>query len=134
MSFRTNRRTRGIFPTGLLVKKERSALNAETFEYSDGSRVVGSHVVLYGPLVSRFLPPLSTRDVYVEGVTVKPDIRGMGYGTKMIELLESELRNKGFKRILIQPVGESIPFWEKLGFVRSTEPTLELRLVWEKRL
>lgn len=60
-------------------------------------------------------------DAYIQDVVVRTDLRGRGWGQKIVALLVEELRAAGIDWIGLIGVPESDSFYEKLGFARMRD-------------
>lgn len=57
-------------------------------------------------------------DAYIQDVVVRSDLRGDGWGSKIVELLINELQSAGIDWIGLVGVPESDTFYTRLGFSR----------------
>lgn len=91
---------------------------------NDRDEVVG---YMFGhPWVSRSVVPLDCRDLviphdadcyYLHDIAVIPKYRGMGIGKKFLALAVEIAKEHGFGQIRGVAVLDSLPYWQKLGFV-----------------
>ena len=52
----------------------------------------------------------------VESVFVRPEVRGVGVGSLLIDRLVGEARRLGFDHLLVHPSDRSVPFYRRHGF------------------
>ena len=64
---------------------------------------------------------------YVTNVFVAPEFRSQGLGSELFQTIIGWAREQGLELLLVWPSDESVPFYERLGFVRAAE-VLELAL------
>jgi N-acetylglutamate synthase-like GNAT family acetyltransferase len=54
----------------------------------------------------------------VMGLYLTPRVLGQGFGRKIIELMLSELRTQKVKSLTLSSTITSVPFYEKMGFIK----------------
>lgn len=83
--------------------------------------VAGSHffaAVFEGEEIVAMARAISDRasDAYIQDVTVHPDFRGQGLGTRLVEFLVAELHKVGVHWIALIAERGTSPLYERLGF------------------
>jgi len=74
------------------------------------------------------VPRKTIRIIYI---VIDDDFRGMGYGRKLVEYVESEGRRYGMKRSYANNVmQQSVGFWRRMGY----EELIRERRIWIKKL
>ena len=53
--------------------------------------------------------------------TIREDLQGRGYGRSMVMLSESFVQNQGCCRVELTAGDQSVGFWEKCGYTRSSD-------------
>lgn len=54
----------------------------------------------------------------VQAVWVSDDLRGLGFGTKLMQEVEDEAIRRGCPRVFLETLSfQALPFYEKLGYV-----------------
>jgi GNAT superfamily N-acetyltransferase len=86
-----------------------------------GGRIV-SHIFI--ELVHKVPRPgrVTKPFVYMTNVYTRPEHRGKGIGTKLIQQINRWAREQEFEFIIVWPSEEGAKFYEKNGYARCTEP------------
>lgn len=69
---------------------------------------------------------------YISFLTIHSAMQRQGYGTKLLEKMEKEAKEKGLTDLSVLPTPESIPFWEKKGYKFMWYDVLSLGYRWKK--
>ncbi len=64
---------------------------------------------------------------HLTNVYVRPEVRGRGVGTKLLQRVISWCREQGFELLFVWPSERSVPFYTRQGFARDND-ILELVL------
>ena len=54
-------------------------------------------------------------------VTIREELQGRGYGRRLVRLSEDFARDMGCRRVVVVAGDQSVRFWEKCGYSRSTD-------------
>lgn len=81
--------------------------------------------------VSLALTP-QTREARIEYASVIE--RRKGIGRTMVKSVEKDLASRGYRRISLHAVPDSIPFWDNLDYIPEGEPNEEGGLEMSKRI
>ena len=55
-------------------------------------------------------------EAQIRYMAVSDDYQGMGYGSKMVNVLDDIAREKGSRKIILQSRGNAVKFYEKNGY------------------
>jgi len=95
------------------------------------ARLGGEAVSTLG-ILTYSLPPLvgpePRKVAHVLNVYTKPDYRGRGYATKLLELAIAWARERGYDRVFLNAMPAGEPLYRKLGFKENEDKALMLRL------
>ena len=58
----------------------------------------------------------SIEEAQIRYMAVSDDYQGMGYGSKMVNVLDDIAREKGSRKIILQSRGNAVKFYEKNGY------------------
>lgn len=79
----------------------------------------------------RLIKFIARDDCYLSNVSVYPEFRSFGIGTKLLEAVEEEVKSIGKKRIVLHAETHNtraISLYERLGYkIESKSPTLKIR-------
>lgn len=69
------------------------------------------------PSLYQSAPPLPQGDIlFIHDLAVSKRAAGKGVGTMMVTHLLARAKARGFRRVLLVAVQNSVPFWRKFGF------------------
>ncbi|GAA2653754.1 N-acetyltransferase [Paractinoplanes durhamensis] len=68
------------------------------------------------------------RSGYVFSVATDPDLRRRGYSRQCMTALLAWFRTRGIRKVDLRASADGEPLYRSLGFVRTSEPAMRLRL------
>jgi len=101
----------------------------------DGDGVIGyvlSHPWVFGdpPALNSLLSALPDHPdtLYLHDLALLPAARGTGAGAVVVAQLREHAKSRGWSRMALVAVNESVSFWRRQGFERVIMPGLDTRL------
>jgi ribosomal protein S18 acetylase RimI-like enzyme len=95
------------------------------------ARLGGKAVSALG-ILTYSLPPLVRPEprkvAHVLNVYTKPECRGRGYATKLLELAIGWARERGYDRVFLNAMPAGEPMYRRLGFKENEDKALLLKL------
>ena len=123
-TFKVGERTFIIGYTSLKdARGEKGAYVAETELIEIGKGVTGGVSLLLWP---------EARTARIDYATVTP--RRTGLGRPMVQAVERDLASRGYQKISLNALPDTIPFWRRLGYQPEGKPDADGGLEMSKRL
>ncbi|GLY06137.1 N-acetyltransferase [Actinoplanes sp. NBRC 101535] len=104
------------------------ALAAYVVDRPDGGGLAACAVGLIEERLGNPVDP-SGRVGYVMSVATDPDMRRRGYARACMTGLLQWYRDQGLRTLDLRASGEAEPLYRSLGFARTADPSMRLRLV-----
>lgn len=102
---------------------EKGAFTAEVELVEVGKGIAGGVSLIVYP---------DKRIAHIDWASATP--RRIGLGRAMVQAVERDLKSRGYKRIELLAVPDSIPFWKRLGYQPEGEPDADGGLKMSKRV
>lgn len=115
----------------------------ENLDYAEGQRLVDDTLEDVLSSIARAydlkqgvdgdIPLIKTRDNYIDVLEVPEKWQKQGLGTKLVQQIEKDIWNNGKDSSFILAKKDSIPFWEKQGYIKKADQNQDTVLM-EKNL
>ena len=102
---------------------EKGAHTAEVQLIEVGKGTAGGVSIIFYP---------DKRLAHIDWASATP--RRIGLGRAMVQAVERDLKSRGYERIELLALPDSIPFWKKLGYRPEGEPDADGGLKMSKRI